>query len=56
MLSLSQVLSMRNSASATYLTLNCVFCVGMSVFVLIFIILHTKHLPNSILTPQVASC
>ncbi len=51
----SHIFSLKNNATASHSTLKYVFCVGMSVFVLVCVVPPTANLPNSILTPQAAS-
>ncbi len=49
------LVSLENNATNSYSTLKCGFCVGMSVSVLVCVNPPTANLPNSILTPRVAS-
>ncbi len=46
--------TLKNTVTASYSTFKCVFHVGMSVFVLVYVIPPTVSLPNSISTPWVA--
>jgi len=47
--------SLKNTSTASYFTLKCVICVGMSVFVLVYVISPTASTSNSILTYRDAS-
>jgi len=46
---------LKSNGTASYSTLKCVFCVRMSVFVLVCVIPPTANLTNSVLTGRLAS-